>query len=72
MGKLSKLIQKFLSYPPDVRFEEVKYLLEAFKYLEVIMKFNPTTNGSSKVQEGDQFRKEKVIVDPINITTIVT
>jgi predicted RNA binding protein YcfA (HicA-like mRNA interferase family) len=35
MGKLSKLVEKILSYPPDVRFEEVKYLLEAFGYREI-------------------------------------
>ncbi|MBD2578773.1 type II toxin-antitoxin system HicA family toxin [Oscillatoria sp. FACHB-1406] len=34
MGKLSKLIAKFLTYPPEVRFDEVRYLLEAFGYWE--------------------------------------
>jgi predicted RNA binding protein YcfA (HicA-like mRNA interferase family) len=35
MGKLEKLIQKFLNNPPETRFEDVRYLLEAFGYIEV-------------------------------------
>ncbi|MDJ0599519.1 MAG: type II toxin-antitoxin system HicA family toxin [Crocosphaera sp.] len=35
MGKLSKLIQKFLSRPPEVRFDDVRYVLEAFGYVEI-------------------------------------
>ncbi|MBE9115252.1 type II toxin-antitoxin system HicA family toxin [Lusitaniella coriacea LEGE 07157] len=35
MGKLSKLIAKFLTFPPEVRFEEVRYILGAFGYQEV-------------------------------------
>ena len=34
MGKLSKLIQKFLSSPPEVRFEEVRTLLEGLGFHE--------------------------------------
>ena len=32
MGKLSKLIQKFLASPPEVRFEEVRTLLEGLGF----------------------------------------
>jgi predicted RNA binding protein YcfA (HicA-like mRNA interferase family) len=35
MGKLEKLIQQFLNYPPEVRFEDVRYLLEAFGFEEI-------------------------------------
>jgi predicted RNA binding protein YcfA (HicA-like mRNA interferase family) len=35
MGKLDKLIQEFLNNPPEVRFEDVRYLLEAFGFIEV-------------------------------------
>ena len=34
MGKLSKLIQKFLARPPEVRFEEVRTLLEGLGFHE--------------------------------------
>jgi len=32
MGKLSKLIKYLLSRPPEARFEEISYVLEAFGY----------------------------------------
>ena len=35
MGKLEKLIQQFLNSPPEVRFEDVRYLLEAFGFVEI-------------------------------------
>jgi predicted RNA binding protein YcfA (HicA-like mRNA interferase family) len=35
MGKLDKLIQQFLNNPPEVRFEDVRYLLEAFGFVEI-------------------------------------
>jgi predicted RNA binding protein YcfA (HicA-like mRNA interferase family) len=35
MSKLSKLIKKFLSYPPEASFEDVEYVLEAFGFREV-------------------------------------
>jgi predicted RNA binding protein YcfA (HicA-like mRNA interferase family) len=35
MGKLSKIIRKFLTHPPEVRFEEVEYLLREFGYVEI-------------------------------------
>jgi predicted RNA binding protein YcfA (HicA-like mRNA interferase family) len=35
MGKLEKLIQQFLNHPPEVRFEDVRYLLEAFGFVEI-------------------------------------
>ena len=34
MGKLEKLIELFLRQPPEVRFADVRYLLEAFGYVE--------------------------------------
>jgi predicted RNA binding protein YcfA (HicA-like mRNA interferase family) len=34
MSKLKKLIIKFLKLPPEVRFEDVIYLLEAFDFEE--------------------------------------
>ena len=34
MGKLEKLIELFLRQPPEVRFADVRYLLEAFGYIE--------------------------------------
>ena len=34
MGKLEKLIELFLRQPPEVRFADVRYLLEAFDYAE--------------------------------------
>ncbi|MEA5535391.1 type II toxin-antitoxin system HicA family toxin [Crocosphaera sp. XPORK-15E] len=35
VGKLSKLIQKLLSHPPEARFEDVRYVLESFGYVEI-------------------------------------
>jgi predicted RNA binding protein YcfA (HicA-like mRNA interferase family) len=35
MGKLSKLIKYLLSRPPEARFEEISYVLEAFGYQEI-------------------------------------
>jgi predicted RNA binding protein YcfA (HicA-like mRNA interferase family) len=32
--KLQKLVEQFLALPPDIRFEEVKTLLEAFGFEE--------------------------------------
>lgn len=34
MGKLEKLIEIFLRQPPEVRFADVRYLLESFGYVE--------------------------------------
>jgi predicted RNA binding protein YcfA (HicA-like mRNA interferase family) len=34
VGKLEKLIELFLRQPPEVRFSDVLYLLEAFGYIE--------------------------------------
>jgi predicted RNA binding protein YcfA (HicA-like mRNA interferase family) len=34
MSKLAKLIRSFLANPPDVRFEDVRYVLEAFGFQE--------------------------------------
>jgi len=34
MRKLSKLIQKFLAIPPEIRFEEVRTLLEGLGFHE--------------------------------------
>lgn len=34
MGKLEKLIELFLRQPPEVKFTDVCYLLEAFEYSE--------------------------------------
>ncbi|NJL22676.1 MAG: type II toxin-antitoxin system HicA family toxin [Leptolyngbyaceae cyanobacterium SM1_3_5] len=33
--KLIKLVERFLSEPPEVRFEEVRSVLEAFGFVEV-------------------------------------
>jgi predicted RNA binding protein YcfA (HicA-like mRNA interferase family) len=35
MSKLKKLVERFLAVPPEVRFEEVRYILEAFGFREV-------------------------------------
>lgn len=34
MSKLEKLVQQFLKKPPEVRFEDVRYILEAFGFEE--------------------------------------
>jgi predicted RNA binding protein YcfA (HicA-like mRNA interferase family) len=34
MSKLAKLIRSFLAIPPGVRFEDVRYVLEAFGFQE--------------------------------------
>ncbi|MEL6460367.1 MAG: type II toxin-antitoxin system HicA family toxin [Cyanobacteria bacterium J06621_15] len=34
MSKLEKLVQQFLNRPPEVRFEDVRYILEAFGFEE--------------------------------------
>jgi predicted RNA binding protein YcfA (HicA-like mRNA interferase family) len=34
MGKLEKLVEQFLRKPPEVRFDDVQYLLEAFGFEE--------------------------------------
>ena len=38
MSKLDKLIQKFLSRPPSVRFDEVETLLKAFGFEQARVK----------------------------------
>jgi predicted RNA binding protein YcfA (HicA-like mRNA interferase family) len=35
MGKLEKLVARFLALPPEVRFSDVTTLLEQFGYIEV-------------------------------------
>ncbi len=35
MSKLSKLIKYLLSRPPEARFEDISYVLEAFGYKEI-------------------------------------
>lgn len=35
MSRLAKLVTKFLSHPSEVRFEEVRLLLETFGFEEV-------------------------------------
>ncbi|NJL90766.1 MAG: type II toxin-antitoxin system HicA family toxin [Coleofasciculaceae cyanobacterium SM2_1_6] len=34
MGKLEKLIEQFLRDPPEVKFDDVQYLLKAFGFEE--------------------------------------
>ena len=34
MGKLEKLVEQFLNQPPEVRFEDVVYILSAFGFEE--------------------------------------
>ena len=34
MSKLSRLVEQFLSNPPEARFEDVQYVLEAFGFEE--------------------------------------
>ena len=34
MSRLKKLVEQFLKQPPEVRFEDVRYLLEAFGFEE--------------------------------------
>ncbi|WP_290890068.1 type II toxin-antitoxin system HicA family toxin [Fischerella sp.] len=34
MGKLKKLVEEFLRRPPEVSFDDVRYLLEAFGFEE--------------------------------------
>ncbi len=41
MGKLEKLVEQFLNQPPEVRFEDVRYLLEAFGFEEKRSKGSP-------------------------------
>ena len=35
MSKLAKIIKYLLSHPPEARFEEIAYILEAFGFREV-------------------------------------
>jgi len=35
MSKLSKLIELFLRDPPEARYDDVRYVLETFDFLEV-------------------------------------
>jgi predicted RNA binding protein YcfA (HicA-like mRNA interferase family) len=35
MSKLSKIIKYLLSRPPEARFEEISYVLEAFGFREI-------------------------------------
>lgn len=34
MSKLTKLIEQFLASPPEARFDDVQYVLEAFGFQE--------------------------------------
>jgi hypothetical protein len=46
MGKLEKLVEQFLNQPPEVRFEDVRYLLEAFGFEEKRSKGSPYPQSS--------------------------
>jgi predicted RNA binding protein YcfA (HicA-like mRNA interferase family) len=35
MSRLSKLIEQFLRDPPQARYDDVRYVLETFNFLEV-------------------------------------
>lgn len=48
MGKLSKLIEYLLSRPPEARFQDISYVLEAFGYQEV------RSRGSHHAFENEQ------------------
>ncbi|MBD2181723.1 type II toxin-antitoxin system HicA family toxin [Planktothrix sp. FACHB-1355] len=48
MGKLKKLIEYLLSRPPEARFEDISYVLEAFGYQEV------RSRGSHHAFENEQ------------------
>lgn len=48
MSKLSKLIKYLLSRPPEARFEDISYVLEAFGYKEIRSK------GSHHAFENDE------------------
>ena len=51
MGKLKKLIVQFLKQPPEVRFEDVRYILEAFGFEE------KRSKGSHHIFRDSQARK---------------
>jgi predicted RNA binding protein YcfA (HicA-like mRNA interferase family) len=55
MGKLEKLVNQFLATPPEVSFQDVEYVLEAFGFEE------KRSRGSHHTFEDDQGR---VIVVP--------
>jgi len=50
MSKLSKLVKQFLANPPEARFEDVCYVLEAFGFKEVRSKGSHHTFEN---QDGD-------------------
>lgn len=48
MSKLGKLVNSFLTHPPEARFEDVRYVLEAFGFMNVRSK------GSHHAFENEQ------------------
>lgn len=48
MSKLSKLVKKFLADPPEARFEDVRYVLEAFGFKEARSKGSHHTFENSQ------------------------
>ncbi|MEH2235688.1 hypothetical protein [Nostoc sp.] len=50
MSKLRKLVDQFLKRPPEVRFQEVYYLLEAFGFEEKRFKVAIIASETPKVK----------------------
>jgi predicted RNA binding protein YcfA (HicA-like mRNA interferase family) len=48
MSKLKKLIEQFLRDPPEVQFDDVRYLLESFRFEEKRSKGSHHTFRNSK------------------------
>ncbi len=59
MSKLNKLVEQFLKRSPEVRFEDVRYLLEAFGFEETRSK------GSHHSFRDSEGRKVTVYVQQI-------
>ncbi|WP_292795564.1 hypothetical protein [Nostoc sp. NMS7] len=64
MSKLKKLVEQFLKQPPEVQFQEVRYLLEAFGFkkkglrVAIIVFETPKLERSLYPKLGDKKLKE--------------
>ncbi|MFN6462738.1 MAG: hypothetical protein RMZ41_012945 [Nostoc sp. DedVER02] len=50
MSKLRELVERFLKRPPEVRFQEVYYLLEAFGFEEKSLRVAIIASETLKVK----------------------
>lgn len=71
MGKLEKLIDKLLRYPPELSYDDVHYILTNFGFQEVSSKGSHHTFRNNKGQKITVPKKGGKIVKRIYLKQIV-